>query len=189
MNRKEAFQKIKALLFSEENKFENAKLSDGTILQWEGDMAEGVALNIVDSDGNFTPAPDGTHELEDGSKITTVGGLITAIEKKAETETEVEVETEMQKMFAEFLVQFNEMKSEFASVKEKLTSYDEKFLAMETKATETESKFTQVLSIVEEIAAEPAVEIEAPKEVGFKKAKPEMTAAERIAAYKKLQTK
>ncbi len=38
-----------------------------------------MELMVVTEQGT-NPAPDGTHELEDGTKVTTVNGLITAIE-------------------------------------------------------------------------------------------------------------
>jgi hypothetical protein len=81
MTKKEAFEKIKTLLFGEQKMYD-AKLVDGTIVQWEGELAEGTAIMVVAEDGNTIPAPDAVHELADGTKITTVGGLITAIESK-----------------------------------------------------------------------------------------------------------
>jgi prophage DNA circulation protein len=185
MTKKEAFEKIKSLLFSEEKKFENAKLVDGTIVQWEDELTEGTALNVVDADGNMMPAPDGAHEVDNGSIVTTVGGLVTKIEQKeTELETEEEVETEMQKMFAEFVEQFKAFQSEFSAIKDKVTSYDEKFAALETKSKETESYFSEIKSVVEQLANEPATEIEPAKNV-FKQSKKKHSALERIEAWKK----
>lgn len=181
MTKKEAFEKIKHLLFSEEKQFENAKLVDGTIVQWEGELTEGVALNVVDSDGNMLPAPDGTHEVDNGSTVTTVGGLVTKIDQK---ETDSEVETEMQKMFAEFVEQFKAFQSEFSAIKDKVTSYDEKFAALETKSQETENYFTEIKSVVEQLASEPATTIEPAKDA-FKKSAKKISATERIEAWRK----
>lgn len=186
MTKKEAFEKIKKLLFSEEKQFENAKLVDGTIVQWEGELTEGVALNVVDADGNMLPAPDGTHEVDNGSIVTTVGGLVTKIEAKEveDKKDEIEVETEMQKMFAEFVEQFKAFQSEFSAIKDKVTSYDEKFAALETKSQETESYFTEIKSVVEQIANEPSTPIEPAKDT-FKKSAKKQSAIERIEAWKK----
>ncbi|NDC49632.1 MAG: hypothetical protein EBZ61_11250 [Micrococcales bacterium] len=54
------------------------KLKDGTMVTYE-ELEVGYPLMVVTEQGT-NPAPDGTHELEDGTKVTTVNGLITAIE-------------------------------------------------------------------------------------------------------------
>ena len=46
-------------------------LKDGTKLSIEGD-----SVFVVAADGAKTPAPDGTHELADGTKVTTAAGKI-----------------------------------------------------------------------------------------------------------------
>jgi hypothetical protein len=43
-------------------KFAEASLEDGTLLTWEGDLAPGVAIFVVDGETNV-PAPQGTHML------------------------------------------------------------------------------------------------------------------------------
>jgi hypothetical protein len=43
-------------------KFSEATLEDGTVLTWEGDLAPGVAVFVVDGENNV-PAPEGTHML------------------------------------------------------------------------------------------------------------------------------
>jgi hypothetical protein len=83
-----------------------AKLIDGTEIKVEGDeLKEGAAVLVVTEEGNV-PAPDGIHELEDGTKVETVEGLIKSIELPAameeniveespEGEEEVEMEEEV----------------------------------------------------------------------------------------------
>ena len=52
---------IKKLLFSEtEEKFEDAKLVDGTIVRYEV-LEIGAALSVVGEDGEIVSAPDGEH--------------------------------------------------------------------------------------------------------------------------------
>jgi hypothetical protein len=46
-------------------------LKDGTKVQVEGDK-----VFVLDAKGEKKPAPDGTHEAKDGSKLTTKGGLL-----------------------------------------------------------------------------------------------------------------
>ena len=63
-----------------EQKFSEAKLQDGTIVSYEGEVPViGQPLMVVTPDGMQLPAPDGIHTLEDGTQIEIVGGLITAI--------------------------------------------------------------------------------------------------------------
>lgn len=163
MTRKEAFEKIKNLLFTEEKTFGEAKLADGTIIQWEGEIAEGTAINVVSEDGNITPAPDGTHELEDGTKVTTVGGLVTDIESKEEEEVEEEMASDFEKAFAE---EFGKMKdkiaaleAEMADCKEKMSAYGEKFEAIGSEVKDAEKsiadKFSAIESLVLSVAEAP----------------------------------
>lgn len=53
-------------------------LKDGTKVVIEGDM-----VSVVGADGVKTSAPDGEHELADGTKVTTMGGKIVAPEAPA----------------------------------------------------------------------------------------------------------
>ena len=48
-----------------------AELVDGTVIAIDGD-----AVSVVNADGSMTPAPDGEHELKDGTKVTTKDGKI-----------------------------------------------------------------------------------------------------------------
>jgi len=78
--------------------FVEAKLIDGTVVKVEGDgLIEGAAVKVVTEEGEI-PAPDGIHELEDGSKIETKDGVIAAIkaaEKEMENPAEDETENEL----------------------------------------------------------------------------------------------
>ena len=66
-----------------EEKFGEAILVDGTIVKWEGDLVEGAALVVVLPEGEVA-APDGVHELEDGTIIETAGGLVVSIQAVGE---------------------------------------------------------------------------------------------------------
>ena len=63
---------------TEEN-FAEATLVDGTIVKWEGELADGTALTVVLPEGEVA-APDGIHELSDGTIVETAGGLVVNIE-------------------------------------------------------------------------------------------------------------
>lgn len=61
--------------------FVDAKLADGTVVKVEGDgLVEGAKVVVVTEDAEI-PAPDGIHELEDGSKIETKDGVIVKVEE------------------------------------------------------------------------------------------------------------
>ena len=80
-----------------EEKFGEAILVDGTIVKWEGDLVEGAALVVVLPEGEVA-APDGVHELEDGTIIETAGGLVVSIQAVGEevvVEEDNEFTTEM----------------------------------------------------------------------------------------------
>ena len=69
--------------------FLDAKLKDGTKIKVSGDgVVVGAKVVVVKEDGEV-PAPDAVHELEDGSKVETVGGVISKIEE-AEAEDEAD---------------------------------------------------------------------------------------------------
>jgi preprotein translocase subunit YajC len=184
---KEALMQIGKLLkmdFAKIEKFNSAKLADGTEVMWEGELSEGAAIMVVSEDGNQMPAPDATHELEDGTMVTTVGGLVTAIEGKKKEEVEVEMAAPI----------------DMAKIEERMAACEEKMKSMETKMSEmfatieskyeavnklNESKFEAIKVIVDEIAEEPVVEQPKPKQSTFSKADKKKTAAEMMAAYKK----
>ena len=64
--------------------FVDAKLVDGTAIKVSGEgLVEGAKVMVVTEEGEI-PAPDGVHELEDGTKVETKEGLIVKIEEMLE---------------------------------------------------------------------------------------------------------
>jgi hypothetical protein len=78
-------------------KFEEAMLADGTSV-WVSSLEVGGEVYLFDRETlEKTPAPDGNHELQDGTVVTTVDGKITEIKaKEVESETGEEVEVEVE---------------------------------------------------------------------------------------------
>lgn len=73
--------------------FIDAKLIDGTEIKVEGDsLAAGAKVVVKTAEGEI-PAPDGTHELSSGEKVTTVGGVIESIEEVAQPMNPAEGDT------------------------------------------------------------------------------------------------
>jgi len=188
LTKEEAFAKIRKLIFGDEKVFANAKLMDGTVVQWEGDLKEGSPIMVIAEDGNMMPAPDAIHELEDGTKITTVGGLVTSIEaKKEEVKVEDEAASEFEQMFAAHLETFNSLIERLAALESKVAAYDSNFATISATIENTESsvndKFSKVVELVSAISNEPSVPTPAPANITFKKTPKKGTALETFKAY------
>lgn len=181
----EALKQIGNLLkmdFAKNEKFKSAKLADGTEVMWDGELAEGTAIMVVDKDGNQMPAPDATHTLEDGTKVTTLGGLATSIEQK---EVEVEMANDLMAKMEE---RMGACETKIADMETKMTemfeNYKNKFSSIDqtinNSAKSISEKFDAIKVIVDDIADSPIVETPKPTNITFKK-KSEKSAAERIA--------
>jgi len=143
-NSKSAIQEIKSLMVqfgflkNEEAEivkeiFIDAKLVDGTAIKVSGDgLVEGAKVVVVTEEGEI-PAPDGVHELEDGTKVETAEGIISKIEEKLE-EPEME-KPEMEEPKVEIEVSKEEkMESEVVSLlKDLVVKLGEKIASLEGK--------------------------------------------------------
>lgn len=175
MTRKEAFTKITELLgLKEPQKFEQAKTTEGVVVVWDGELGTGTPLFVIDEAGTQQAAPDGEHTLEDGTVVTTAGGLVVTAEPKEQKE-EVEVEVEMAgelEMLVEKLaakVADLEAKMEEMSKKPEGMSSDEVEAKLSAITETVESKFTAIKEVVESIAAEPAAAPVEPVKTVFSK--------------------
>lgn len=175
MTRKEAFTKITELLgLKEPQKFEQAKTTEGVVVVWDGELGTGTPLFVIDEAGTQQAAPDGEHTLEDGTVVTTAGGLVVTAEPKEQKE-EVEVEVEMAgelEMLVEKLaakVADLETKMEEMSKKTEGMSSDDVEAKLSAITETVESKFTAIKEVVESIAAEPAAAPVEPVKTAFSK--------------------
>jgi hypothetical protein len=84
---KSVFADAETEVVAEEKTFGEAALVDGTIVKWEGELAEGTALTVVLPEGEVA-APDGIHEVSDGTIIETAGGLVVNIQPMSDIATE-----------------------------------------------------------------------------------------------------
>jgi len=134
--------------------FLDAKLIDGTIVKVEGEeLVAGAAVKVVTEQGEI-PAPDGIHELEDGTKVQTVDGVITEIKKKEEPQVEVEVEMENkvddnQEMYELMKKLMEKMSQKMGSMEEKLSQLENNFNAFKKepagkKVSDGKTEFTSV---------------------------------------------
>lgn len=78
--------------------FAEATLADGTTkIYWDGDLAVGTKVYLLDAEGNQIPAPEGSHTLEDGTNIVlgTEGEILEVAERASEEMAEqIEVDPE-----------------------------------------------------------------------------------------------
>lgn len=175
MTVKEGIEKIRLMLASEfevdqvetsepeapvaELAFETYDLKDGSKIELSG-LEIGAEAMLVDESGNSSPAPDGEHELVDGTMITIVGGKVEGIETpQAEAEPIEKPEEEMpMEMEAD---KFEEMNGNISS----LQAENE---ALKAKIASIEGKFSQAINdlsdVVLGLASTPSAgPIQAPK--------------------------
>lgn len=149
MTIQEGIEKIRLMLASEDGapqmetseesapvtqlSFETYDLKDGSKIDLSG-LEIGAEAMLVDESGNASPAPDGEHELVDGTMVTTVGGKVEGIETpQAEMEPIEEVEEEIpmgddkEDKFNEIDGTIENLKSENEALKAKIASIEGKF--------------------------------------------------------------
>jgi len=153
---------IKKLLFSEtEEKFEDAKLVDGTIVRYES-LEIGAALSVVGEDGEVVPAPDGEHELESGDIVRTEGGVIVEIMSPEPVEEEAEEEKEEEMAAEETEEKFDAegFKADILSAVSELieSRMAEAQFAKTEKVSDIEKAVGLITDIVEKMAATPKEE-------------------------------
>lgn len=149
------------LKLNAEHQFKEAKLKDGTIVQYEGELNVGTGLNVIDAGGQISAAPDGTHELEDGTLVTTEAGFVTDI-KVPEGEPSVEVEIE-----AEAPVKMEDV---LAAIETALANINKS--EVETLKTELAAQselIKDMFAVIEKIAEQPDGEVEKPAKTSFSK--------------------
>jgi hypothetical protein len=94
-------------------------------------------------EGEYVPAPDGTHETSDGLLVTTEGGVITAIEPK-----EVEEEEPMSD-------EFNALRNEWVAKFGDQDAVIKRLVEAVERLTEAQAKTVEV---IEQFSAIPAAE-------------------------------
>lgn len=193
MTPKEAVEKIRTMIFGDmvpaepvipasgnmapnvapvsgvESKFEDYKLKSGAVVSIDKlEVGGSVVLN-------GEPAPDGEHELEDGTKIVVAGGLITEV-KKAEVAPVVEVEIESMKKLPGM---FSEMEQGFAAAKTDIDVLKKTIAEQSTTIEKQAETLKQMFSLVETIANS-SIEQPTEKVKSFE----EMSALEKFRAQK-----
>lgn len=111
--------------------FETATLTDGTIIKWDGELAEGSAV-FVETDEGDVPAPDGEHMLDNGVLVVTEGGLVTSITEAPSEDEQAEAPSEV-----------DEFENQFSTLVDlmfkKIENLEKSFSAFEAQKTEVET--------------------------------------------------
>lgn len=158
MSTKDAIEKIKSMLFgdqekqmalpvpAEAQKFQDYKLKNGAV----------VSIDALEVGGSVTlegnPAPDGEHELESGKKIETKGGLIVAVKNMVEApNVEVEAMKKLPGMFAEMDNLKQMVESQAKTIANQQESLKQMFTLVETIANNSIEKPKEAVKSFEEM--------------------------------------
>lgn len=157
--------------FGLEYAFVDATLADGTVVKVEPAIEEGATVVVVDSEGVENPAPNGEHQLEDGSVIVTEGGVIIEVVAAPEVPSEEEMSTEESKdgispeltgILSDVASRLKDLESKFKSQTEILSKVE----AIEKKVNEFKS---EAFASAEDLKATKA-DLESAKELVVKMA-------------------
>jgi hypothetical protein len=159
MNTKDLIKDVRELMSKfnfkdEEVKMESAVLTDGTVIKWDGSLAVGTAILVETAEGDIA-APDATHEVEGGTLITTVGGVVTEIVEPSEG---MQPQEEMSKEFAT-VEKFDEV---VASLEGKISTLTEALNKVVSRLENQSEAFSKTVDLVERVANLPS---EAPMNV------------------------
>lgn len=138
--------------------FVEAKLVDGTVVKVEGDsLVEGAKVVVVTADAEV-PAPDGVHELEDGTKVETKDGIIAKVEEAVAEEgveapevpsleepaidKPMDMESEIMDMLKEFISKMGEkvskMEQSYSSLQNEFNAFKKEPAASKVKDGKTD---------------------------------------------------
>lgn len=131
MKRLGKLKEILSQLIQLEKNSETAK--DGRVIYWEGELAEGVALYVLDEEGNEVACPDGEVIIED-KKIVVADGKVSTIETVAAEEP---APTDEPKPAEETDMSVNDKANKFSAVVDFYSmSYDERWQLLYKAAEE-----------------------------------------------------
>lgn len=136
--------------------FSEVKTIDGIVLQYDGELAEGTPLFVLDEEGNQIPAPEGEYQVEYEDQLWVVSIDVNGVLVKLES-----VNVEEEPMSKEPV---NEMmsKQEFdAIIQQVITDTDSRITALE-------SKFAELLEVKESKFKDERKKVELSKELTVK---------------------
>lgn len=157
--------KIKELFESQTHKFLDAKLVDGTIVRVDADAFKpGDKLSFITESGEVVQAPEGMHELEDGTVLVVdIEGKITEVRKPEEVVNEeasnfnVTVEVELSENGEDVVI--NEVPQE--EMEEPMApTIEERVAVLEEAVTKMVLLVEQLITKIDEKKEETEIEVE-----------------------------
>lgn len=113
-------------------------------LHFDGDqITEGMAVFIMDAQGNLEPAPDGDYTLDDGRVAVVENGTVTRIDDGSEEEAETEMEevvVETDEVSAE---DFNDLVQIVNALNTELTDLKEEVQELEVEVKELDADYSR----------------------------------------------
>ena len=154
MNSKEVLKEIRTILGFTEDKKEiemaTATLVDGTIIEYDGELAVGTEIFVQTGEG-LIPAPDAVHEVEGGLLVTTEAGIVTEIvEPVAEVALE-EVAVEVPEEVSEVLTV-----EVLEAIAEAITPVIEQLEELKEEMKRMKKGFSKTVDLVEKVANLPS---------------------------------
>jgi uncharacterized membrane-anchored protein YhcB (DUF1043 family) len=123
----------------------SATLTDGTIIMYEGELAEGTIVTLEDG----TPAPDGEHTTAEGIVISVLDGTVIAVAQpmteqemkvKELEETKTKLESEIESLKSQFANQKTEIETKFSAEISKLKDANKELVELTKEFIANESK-------------------------------------------------
>ena len=122
--------------FGLEYKFYDTTLADGTTIKVEPAIEEGASVYVL-ADGEEIPAPDGSHELADGTVIVTESGIVIQV---------LEAVAVVEEMAKEAPKASDDITPILSAIADRLSNIESKFTAitkLEAKVSTIEGKVTK----------------------------------------------
>ena len=140
--------------------------TDNGLLSYDGDELEvGVNVNIVDGEGNETPAPDGLYHTDDGTEIEIADGKVVAI-REPEAMPEAEPATEPEPENVENEEAEPETEPEADPRDERIANLEGEIARLEEELGAARERIAELERENEELKNKPAAE---PAEAEFEK--------------------
>ncbi len=157
-------------------KFVDVETVDGLILSIEPEVEAGAVVNVATEEGP-QPAADGWHDLADGRRIRTEGGIILELEEAAPAEEEpaeeveeMAEETPQPEATEQAPKEITERTEVVRKFEEASTVQGEAIEALEAKFNTLTTNLNELLEVVKLMAVEPSAEpTKAVKKNPFKK--------------------
>lgn len=141
--------------------------TDNGLLSYDGDELEvGMNVNIVDEEGNETPAPDGLYRTDDGIEIEIADGKVVAI-REPEAMPEAEPATEPEPENVENEEAEPEAEPEADPRDERIANLEQEVARLEEELGAARERIAELERENEELKNKPAAE---PAETAFEKA-------------------